>query len=176
MRSLQTQVGSDLRWIRQRKPRVHFELNSGDDTLATLTRLKGSRFVGEAAEGRWSFTRAGCVNRRVTVRSADADREIGALSTRWTGCGMLELAGGARFFWKMASFWKQEYAFRDDHGLDLVRARSTAFGKVRLSLDPAARGLAELPILALLATYVTLLTAEEAAVSAAVSVATFSGG
>ena len=171
MRTLQTQMGQELVWTRLKGTPRRLELKSGNESYASLTRRRGTHFIGETAEGRWSFKRTGFLHQRVTVRAEDSEQDVATVAMSWNGCGTLELAEARRFRWTQVSFWRQRYAFRDDRSRDLLQASGGACGKLRLSIDPAARGVEELPLLALLSAYLLTLMADDAAATVAASAA-----
>ena len=173
MRTPQTQVGNELKWTRLRGYPRSFELRSDDDCFAILTPRRGTHFIGDTAEGRWSFRRTGCLHPRVTIRAGDSEQDFASVAMSWHGGGTLELPRGRRVRWTQVNFWQQRYAFRDERGRNLVHACATAFGKLRLTIDPEARGIEELPLLALLSGYLMTLAANDAAASVAASAAVF---
>ena len=171
MRTLQTQVGNELQWTRLKGSPRRFELRSGDESFASLTRRKGTHFVGETAEGRWSFRRIGCLHPRVIIRAGDSEQDFATVAMSWSGGGTLELPRARRMRWTQVSFWRQRYAFRDDRARDLVQTCGAGHGRLRLSINPEARGVEELPLLALLGAYLLTLAVDDAAVSVAASAA-----
>ena len=175
MRTLQTQVGNELVWTRIKGFPRSIELRSGDESFAVLTRRRGTHFLGETAEGRWSFKRTGFIHQRVIVRAGDSEQDFATVAMSWKGCGTLELPAARRFRWTQTSFWRQRYAFRDDRARDLLQTCGAGHGKLRLSIGPEARGVEELPLLALLGAYLFTLAADDAAVSVAASAAVFYG-
>ncbi len=105
------------------------------------------------------------------IRVAESEQDWAVVRMAWTGGGLLECPGGRRYTWRLVSFWRQEHAFRDEYGRDLVRARTTLSGKIRTTLDPMARRVPEFSLLVLLAAYLLLLASEDAAAAAAVAAA-----
>jgi len=171
VRTLQTQVGNELVWTRIKGFPRSIELRSGDESFAVLTRRRGTHFIGETAEGRWSFKRTGCLHPRVAIRAGDSEQDFASVAMSWKGCGTLELPAARRFRWTQVSFWRQRYAFRDEHSREVLQTSGGSFGKQRLSIHPEARGVEELPLLALLSAYLLRLAADDAAASIAASAA-----
>src|SRR5262245_3767665 len=64
--------------------------------------------------------------------------------------GPVELPGERRVHWAPSSFWGHRYALRDKGSRELLETSRGGFGKVRLTIQPDARGSEELPLLVLL--------------------------
>ena len=176
MRTLRTQVGSELRWARIKGSPRSLELKSETGSFAILTRRRGSHFIGETAEGRLSFKRTGFFHPRVTIREGDSEREITTVALSMTGSAKIEVPGAPPLRWAQTSFWKQHYVLRDDRSRDLLHARAGCFGGMRPSIDPEARARNDLPLLALLSGYLLKLAQDDAAAaSVAASAAVFTG-
>jgi hypothetical protein len=166
-------VGQELVWTRLKGFPRSFELKSTDESFAVLTRRRGTHFIGETAEGRWSFKRSGFIHQRVSIRAGDSEQDFATVAMSWKGCGTLELPPSRRYQWTQVSFWRQRYAFRDERSREMLQAYGGSFGKLRVSIGPEARGVEELPLLVLLSGYLMMLMADDAAASVAASAATF---
>jgi hypothetical protein len=172
------EVGLDkLIWAR--KGNRH-ELRAGNELVATLQLLKGaSLFVGEAAEGQWTFKRTGWLRPQVTVRRKDDTTDV-ITFTPSTG-GVLDFPGGCRYFWtpmQGGPFLSppQEWSFKDTEGEVLARMKLTGTAPVTLSAEVAvsraALALPALSLLTLLGWYVLVLISNDAAEAAALAMMT----
>jgi hypothetical protein len=172
------EVGLDkLTWARKGD---RHELRAGKDLVATLQLLKGaSLFLGEAADGQWTFKRTGWLCPKVTVRRKDDTTDV-ITFTPSTG-GALEFPDGRRYFWASTQRGPfpsppQEWSFKDTDGDVLVWMNLTGTAPVTLSAEVtvsrAALALPDLSLLTLLGWYVLVLTSNDAAEAAALAMMT----
>lgn len=136
-------------------------LEAGSETLASLHWDKWYSFdaVAESADGRWLLRRrrsiavlSGCI-----VTDAATGAEVATYQRNWRSTGEVAFSSGSRFAWKYEGFWRRTYYWADAGGTRLVTMRSVlGFGgtSYEMSVDPAARSLAELPVLVMLGGYV----------------------
>lgn len=192
MRLIQEAADQELVWRQPSGMKYEYELRAGDEILATL-RFKsslGTLAAAEAAEGAWTFKRAGFWQTRITVRPRDGEREIAAFRPEWTGNGVLTLEGGRIYRWAGANFWRTHHAWQAPGDVQVVRFENTAAlkneGRVILSAEAAALpetagvdelyrpvppealappsvALPELPLLVTLGWYLTVLEYRDAA-------------
>jgi hypothetical protein len=73
MRCIGEAAGQELHWGRGSVRGREYELRVGEEILATLGWQRGSLAIARAADGCWSFKRAGFCHPRVTVRVAGSD-------------------------------------------------------------------------------------------------------
>jgi len=151
----------DLVWRRPALLRRELVLEAGSETLASLFWNKWYSFdaVAESGDGRWLMRRirsiavlSGC-----TVTEAATGAEVARYQRNWRGTGEVAFSSGSRFAWKYEGFWRRTYYWADAAGTRLVTIRSVlGFGgtSYEMSVDPAARSLAELPVLVMLGGYV----------------------
>ena len=86
MKSIREAAARTLTWKLMKDT---YELRSGAELFATLRWQKGSLFLGEAAEGRWTFKRMGFLRPKVTVRSENSSTDLATLAFSGSG-GRLE--------------------------------------------------------------------------------------
>ena len=141
-------------------------LEAGSEALASLRWDRWYNFdaVAESADGRWHVQRLRSIwaMTGVVVREAATGAEVATFQRRWRGAGEVRFATGARYGWRFEGFWRRIYSWTDASGTPLITIRSV-FGfagyRYEMSVDPAARSLAELPVLVLLGGYVMALLA-----------------
>ena len=148
--------------------------------LATLRwrEVFGSLAEGETTTGHWTFKYCGFFRPRVTVRPAGQDVDAAVfMRTQWGGSGLVEFPDGRKFRWFRTSFWSATYTFAELHGATLLQFQldpNWLGTSAKLEIKPAAKGLPELSLLALLGWYLLILrnrnsSATVAAVAAAAS-------
>jgi len=151
-----------------------YELRSGPDLVATLRWQKGSLFLGEAVEGRWTFKRAGFLRPKVTVRLENSPTNLATLGFSGSG-GRLEVTDGRAYFWTAA---RAEWSIKDAAGNVLIQMKSTgAPGNLsgEVELTPAALALPEVSFLILLSWYVLVWQSTDLAVGEAAMVGSLVG-
>lgn len=151
----------DLLWRRPSVFSRELVLEAGSEALASLHWEKWYNFdaVGESADGRWVLHRrrsiavlGGCV-----VTEAATGVEVATYQRNWRSTGEARFASGSQFPWRFEGFWRRTYFWADASGAPLVTMRSLlGFGghSYEMSVEPAARSLAELPVLVLLGGYI----------------------
>jgi hypothetical protein len=136
-----------------------YELRSGVDVVATLRRQMGSRFLGETAEGRWTFKRTGFLRPKVTARVENDSTDLATLSFSGSG-GRLDFPDGRSYLWTAS---RAEWMLKNPDGELLVQMKSAGTaGKLsgEVVIAPAALALHELSLLLLLSWYVLVLQAQ----------------
>lgn len=157
--------------------RRSYQLQGGDELVATLdwSRARGSLARGEAADGIWTFKRAGFLRPRVTVRIEGSEADLAILSLGRGRESRLDFSDGRRFTWGATRTQRRRMAFANAAGetvLSLLpRARRFEY-HADVEIGPGKRGLAELSLLALLGWYRLVLQIEEDAALAASVAAT----
>jgi hypothetical protein len=153
----------DLVWSRPGVFRRELRLESGSDVLAVLRweNLFSFEAVGESADGRWIFGRrhAASLLGTTVVREADTQAELATFTRHWRGTGTLRFASGAEFKFERSGFWRPVHFWSSSRQPRLV-AFQTSYGfrrRYQMEVDPAARGVAELPVLVLLGGYLMVL-------------------
>jgi hypothetical protein len=140
-------------------------LEAGSEQLASLHWDKWYSFdaVAESGDGRWQVHRLRSIwaMTGVAVKEAATGAEVATFQRHWRGTGEVRFTTGAQYGWRFEGFWRRTYSWTDASGVQLVTLRSVGFGGYRheMSVDPAARSLAELPVLVLLGGYVMALLA-----------------
>jgi len=153
-------------WVWRRPALFHRELvlEAGSEPLASLRwdRWYSWDATAESADGRWHVKRQRSIwtMTGVAVKEAATGTEVATFQRRWQGTGEVRFATGAQYGWRFEGFWRRIYSWADASGTRLVTIRSViGFGghRYEMSVDPAARSLAELPVLVLLGGYVMAL-------------------
>lgn len=150
-----------------------YELKNGNDLLGHLrfTKSCGSLASAQVASRTWTFKREGFLNPRVTVRLLDADMNQAVFHPNWGG-GVVEFPDGRQIQWRSKGFWRSEWCFLQNNIEPLLCFKqSDGFLKAsaRLEINSANSAQPELPMLAALAFYLMVLSAEDDATAVAVT-------
>jgi hypothetical protein len=135
------------------------KLESGSDTLAVLNRWGpwSRNATAESADGRWTFAYSfvGFTRRRIEVREASTGAVVATYLRDWPRKGGVRFTTGAEFVWDHEGFWRPEYFWSSPGHARLVSYRVSLGFRTRfeMEIDPGARSVAELPVLALLGGY-----------------------
>jgi hypothetical protein len=135
-------------------------LEAGSERLAVLRWAKWFSFeaVATSADGRWIMGRgrgASLLGAHL-VRDAASGVEVASFKRGWRGTGAVRFATGAGYRWEREGFWHPRHFWASADGRPLITFRSVlGFGRsYEMGVDPAARDLAELPVLVLLGGYI----------------------
>lgn len=164
MKSISRLETDSLNWLPV--GRRSYQLQGGDQLVATLdwSGARGSLATGEAADGIWTFKRAGFLRPRVTVRIERSEADLALLHLSRGRESRLDFADGRRFTWGPTRERRRQMAFSDLNGETIVsflpRTRRFKY-HAELEIGPGKRGLAELSLLALLGWYRLVLQLEE---------------
>jgi hypothetical protein len=148
-----------------------YELRAGADLLAIMKWQKGvSLYMGEAAEGRWSFKRTGIFRTKLTVRPENSSKDLATLGVSGAG-GSLDLPDGRKY---VCTGGRGEWSFKDSGGELLIQIKSMVTienlgGEVVLSRTVLS--LPEASLLVLFGWYVLVLQAKDRAEDEAAAVA-----
>ncbi len=172
-RSLAQLVGSSLEWAQPDAFKSDFELRSHGELTAALRfkNLWGTLATAECAEGSWTFKRIGFWEPKITIRPLGTETNIAVYNNNtWHNGGSLHLQDGRRYLASL-KFWSSQFEFTAEGGLPLLRY--TRVGGVfhlssQMEILPAAAGLGELPWMAVLGWYLTVISHQEAAATAAI--------
>jgi hypothetical protein len=141
----------ELAWTQTGYCHGEYELQAGDEVVATLHWRGGSLAIAETADGCWSFELPGFRRSRVSIRTAGSGTEIAVFRSSWTGGGTLELAGGRLFHWSATNLWRSRWVWLKADGTALVSLRSRQ--RLKLSgLVERSQAAAALPEFGLLVT------------------------
>ena len=165
-RPLREALLGDLEW---RRPGIFsrvLSLEAGSERLAALRWDRWFSFeaVAESADGRWIIGRRRRSGRgEYVVRDAPSGVEIAAFRRSWRGTGVVRFASGPEFHWRREGFWRPRYFWATENGRALLsyRAVISPARVYDMEVDPAARSVAELPVLVLLGGYVMALVSRE---------------
>jgi hypothetical protein len=166
-RPLREALLGDLAWRRPGLFRRALELEAGSERLAGLRWEKWFSFeaIAEAADGRWIIgrRRGAALAREYVVRDAASDSEVASFTRTWRGTGTVRFASGASYRWGREGFWRARYAWMvaDDRPLIAFRGVLGFQRSYEMEVDPAARSLAELPVLVLLGGYVMAMISHQ---------------
>lgn len=171
MHALRDVSSDELEWVKPRWTKLQFELRAGETMVATLAWVRGSRAVGEWADGQYRFSREGWFRPRILVRGAateamDAHEE--PIATFAYRGGTLSFPDGRAFVWKKPKKLTTERVWVDSAATVLVRVRPTAWHPTAaVTIQPEAAALPELPLLVLLGQYLIVLASQDAAAASA---------
>lgn len=152
LRNSDDQVMIWMPWAQQ--PHTYYALRLGDAVLATLhwPRHGAELVAARSAEGRWVFQQSQAPHARVNVWPADSSASTGVFEAGWGG-GILRLANGPTFHWgRTRAHDRAEWV---DQGPLMRFRRDAGAGPAvgYVTVEPAARGLPQLALLALLGWY-----------------------
>jgi hypothetical protein len=160
-------VGRALRWVRPSLMTAEYELQDGDEVIATLRFHSswGTLATAESADGCWTFKRVGFLQTSVTIRACGADAEIAIFkNSSWTGGGTLALPDG-REYRANSNFWMTRFGFTTLDDQPLVEFQRIG-GLLKLSstveIHAAAERIPELPWMVMLGWYLTVLLHRDA--------------
>jgi hypothetical protein len=168
MKPLSGGLDSELIWERKDRIAREYALRAGEDVFATLRYESqfGTAATGESSDGRWSFDRRGFFHPRVLVRGVGSSSDAVTVTLPWLGwqggIGRVQPTDGGPLRWAPASlFLGVEYLLTTEDGHTLLRfqrrvlksPRTQQIPKAQLQVDPAARSLPQLSVLALLGFY-----------------------
>lgn len=168
MKTIRETADHPLRWTRPSMLARQYELTAGPDVVGGLKweSMFGSLATAEAAEGTWTFKRAGFLSPRLTVRKAGSDSDLAVLQIGFKGDGVLRGPERRSYQWQRTDFWRSEWAFASETGRLLV-SFSPDFSLLKhaatVKVEPEALALEDLSLLVALGWYVMLLLSEEAA-------------
>lgn len=153
---------SDLTWTRTRHFPDAWELRAGGELIGALKwpRMFSSRAEGRTSNARWVFRSPGIFSRRIEV--IDETTSVGAavLERKFGGKGDLTFPDGRRILWTFEGWVPRMPLFATTDGFPIMRFHHR-FGWFRrqesIEIDPTARAMKELPLLALLGRYLMVL-------------------
>jgi hypothetical protein len=169
-------AGQELLWTPARTARRTYELRAGDQVVAALVQPTWwrERRIGAAADGTWTFARAGLFHPRVVVTDAGSNLPITNMArSGWTGNGALALPDGRRFHWRSGSLPGARRTWLDEAGQPLMHFTQVGGPKTQciVAVEPGAAMDRHLALLAMLGWYLLLLTPGEGIAAAAGSAA-----
>ncbi len=174
MKSIFTLIDRELKWVQTQAMKMEYELQDGDEVAATLRFRSsfGSFATAESADGCWTFKRVGFWQPRVTIRACGSEQDIAIFKNNtWSDGGTLEMADGRKYP-ASTNFWMTEYAIAAEGGAPLLKYRQIK-GFLHMSAHvqilPEAASLAELPWLAALGWYLTIMMQNDSAAVVAVT-------
>ncbi len=130
----------------------------------------GSFATAASAEGTWTFKRVGFWQTKVTIRASGAETDLAVFKNNtWSAGGTLELLDGRRYL-ANTNFWATQYEFKTEAGEALISYTKIG-GMLHMSsmmeIHPIMRGVVELPWIALLGWYLTVMMQSDSAAAAA---------
>lgn len=175
MKKIEISAGRPLKWTQPSARKMEYELQSGDELVATLVFRSswGSFATARTAESCWTFKRVGFFKTHVTVRTCD-DPPIDVATfhnNTWKGGGTLETGGGE--FRASTNLWQTKYTFNTRSGEPLVEFKTG--GMIHLSAEvevhPQAARLAALPLILTLGWYLAVMMKNDDSAGAAAAAA-----
>jgi hypothetical protein len=115
MRLIQEAADRELIWRQPKALKEDYQLQAGDEVVATLRWEKGwgSLATARTAEGEWTYKRSGFWQQRVGARPVGSEREVATFIPEWTGNGALTVEGGRTFRWAGKGFWGMEKVWQE---------------------------------------------------------------
>jgi hypothetical protein len=164
MRAIAELTSTKLNWQQRGDFKLDYQLLADGEPAATLRfrSASGSLATAESGDGCWTFKRVGIWQVRVTTRPCGSHTTIA--SYRYddrSGTGVLTLSGNRKYLAHTTTRPASYYDFRTEVGEPLVRLNSEGIRRNTASMEilPAAAAvLAEIPWLAMLAWYLTVIT------------------
>lgn len=159
-RPLRESLLGELIWSRPQALRRDLVLEAGSEQLALLRweKLFSLQATAICADGRWIIGRQGAIalKSQVVMREAGSGQEAATFERNWRGAGVLRLTAGVEYRWQRTGFWRGTWFWSSPLKERLVafRWRQGLRTKIGMEVDPAARELAEAPVLVLLGAYV----------------------
>src|SRR5882724_1291552 len=164
MRRIEDLSGNTLNWIQPRPLARQFELRQDGDVLATLrfeTSI-GSLARAETADAAFTFKRVGFFRPGVTIRRVGSGEGLGSYDPAWGGGGIIEMADGAKYTFRCASFWHGKWSMLDEHNDSVLEFVLKGFVKTGAQVT-FGKSCADAPLLALFGGYLMVLMADDAA-------------
>ena len=165
MKSINDYSSQELQWVRPHLLNPEYELRAGDEVLARLhcKRALSSQVRAETAAGQWAFVRKG-LRQTITMQALDVQTEMASVKRGMSGQATLLFPNGREYRWQCSSFWHDVWTWLNDEGTPMLHLKRGT----HVQLEPAARDLPELALLATLAWYLHKQQEEEAASVAAI--------
>lgn len=168
MKTIREAGDNTLRWTRPSMLARQYELVAGTEVVGGLKweSMFGSLATAEAADGSWTFKRAGFMSPRVTVRAPGSETDVAVLRVGIKGDGLLHGPERRKYQWQRTSFWRPEFAFATETGRLLISFDpdfSLLKHAATVKLEPEALDIPDLSLLVTLGWYLMLLLSEEAA-------------
>ena len=164
-RPLGERLYGDLVWSRPGIFSREWRLEAGSELLAVLRweRVLSFEAVAETGDGRWTIGRhrRGSLLGQVVVRDARTQAVVATHTSSWRETGAARFASGAEFKWVREGFWRPTHFWSTPDRPQLIGFKTLMSWKrsVEMHVDPAAHGLAELPVLVLLGAYLMAMAA-----------------
>lgn len=164
-------AGKKLEWTKKGIMDRNYELRSGGEVAATMSRTKVFGTLAEAIMGGTGYTlkRSGFLNPYITVRRAPFDEDVARMDMSIGGNGTLQLPDGKRYSFQKMSFWGFKWAFTDENG-DLVLTvglPSAWKNNGEIVVEQRASSHGHLPLLIVLGWYTAVQIVEESRTTAA---------
>ena len=149
MRRVVDVINNHLRWVQPRLTERRFELQHGDESVATLSFRSafGSFATARTADGAWTFKRVGFWQTRATVRAQDGLTDLAVFEPKtWSGGGTLRLATGEPIL-VTTNLWQSKIEFQLAQHHVLFRYLTEGFLRQQAELEilPAGKTRPDLP-------------------------------
>lgn len=179
MNGLDERAGGELLWTPTKGVQRSYDLRAGEETLGTLRWERGTLAAADLGDDHWTFKREGFWHPRVTVRAAGSTTDLAIFRPGWSGAGTLELSPARSVQWRAANMWHSQWAWHEADGRPLLHFKSRqgwTRHEASVTIEPAAVGSPELPLLAALGWYLLVLLAQDTATAAISVTAATAGG
>lgn len=161
MRTIESVIGRDLRWVQTSIFKQEFELRNMNTVVAKLSLphifSEGAR--AESADGCWKFTRKGFWKTTIAVSTCEDETPIVSFEgRRWGKKFSLQLPGG-EILLLATDFWGWSFKLQTETGELITEVKRKGFFSGEYIVDLRRRGNSykELPWLVMLIWYVMIL-------------------
>lgn len=173
MTPLNAHASATLEWKQQSAFGRLYELKDGDTVYAAIEFVKrfGSLAEARTANGEWTFKRRGMMSPAVSARIPGSEADVAVYKPNWSSSkGEMTLATGEKLQFRSESFWGKDWLLTAGAGEPLLRFATRGVMKhgAEVTLEPAGRARADLPLLITFCWYLLLLYLEDMAGAAVI--------
>jgi hypothetical protein len=171
---LNAHAPTTLEWKQQSAFGRFHELKGGDTVYAAVEFVKrfGSLAEARTAGGAWTYKRRGMMSPAVSARAPGSETDVAVYKPNWSSSkGELTLASGEKLQFRSESFWGKDWLLITEAGQPLLRFATRGVMKhgAEVTLEPACRERADLPLLITFCWYLLLLYIEDMSGAAVLS-------
>ncbi len=167
MDQISLQSVTKLAWSRAA---AGYELRGDGVTVAQIT-IDGARANATSASASWLIVRD--ITRTIRIWNAASGDLVGEVSkSGWTGHQTVTLSNGHVYSWEPTNAWRSQWCFRCDSGSMVLRVYRGGNPIAVGGLDRLAGGVAsaEIELLAIVARYLLVVSANDDGIAAAAAV------
>ena len=149
-----------------------FQLTSQGEVVGSLqkTNFWATEFRAESAHGSWKFRRTGCFRTGTEIVDANSNAQIAIFKPQWSGGVKLAFSDGMTFRLTCKGFWRPVWTVWAESGQAILQLHTREKAVELPGTAPVAED--RLTLLAIFVWHIMRQAAEEAASTAALSVAT----